>query len=72
MKDILYLIFNKSGIVKTLKTRPKNEHFIKLTVIVDDKYFAKHKLETTLHVDEKANLTLEEFQVEINKIKKGL
>lgn len=72
MKDTIYIIFTRRGYVRTVKTPPKNEHFITLHIAVDEKYFAKHVLETTLHVDDKANLTLEEFQVEINRIKKGL
>lgn len=70
MREKIYLVFNRKGIEKMLKTKPKNEHFIGLTVIIDDEYFAKHILEATLKVDKNADVSIEEFELELKRLKK--
>ena len=70
MKDTIYITFNEKKVIKMSKSRPDDQYSFRLDVEVEPKFFTQ--LNAKLHIDENADLTLKGFEIEINKLKKGL
>jgi len=65
-KEALYIIFDKNGVKGMRKTRPEDEHFVKINFSVDENYFQKHQLEASLHITPEP---YQEFELEIKRLK---
>lgn len=70
MKDTIYIAFNEKKVLKMSKSRPDDQYSFRIDVEVNPGFFTQ--LNAKLHINKNADLTLQGFQIEIDKLKKGL